>query len=88
MHENDVWSGTFLWYQKSCFYTELARLNSWITIEKFEAQTSEAIIHADFKNAIYLFLTTTGWTWGQILWGRPQFFPNRQCFNLAGALVG
>ena len=38
MHENDVWIGTLLWYQKSCFYTELARLNSWITIEKFEAK--------------------------------------------------
>ena len=37
-------------------------LKSCVTIEKFEAQMSEAVIYADFKTAIYLLLTTSGWT--------------------------
>ena len=54
--------GACSYTQNHVFDTKPIILKSCATIEKFEAQTSEAIIYADFKNAIYLFLTTTGWT--------------------------
>ena len=47
-------------YQNHDLDLEPVILKSCVTIEKFEAQMSEAVIYADFKNVIYLFLTTSG----------------------------
>ena len=54
---------------RACFYTQNHAFDTKPillkfcgTIEKFEAQTSDAVIYVDFKNVTYLFLTTSGWT--------------------------
>ena len=54
--------GAYFYTQNLAFDTKSILLKSCGTIEKSEDQTSEAVTHVKFKNVIYLFLTTSGWT--------------------------
>ena len=52
--------GACFYTQNHVFYTQSILLKFCATIEKFEAQTSEVFIHADFKNVINLCLIGSG----------------------------
>ena len=45
--------GACFYTQNHAFDTKSILLKSCGTIEKFETQTSEAVIYVDFKNVIY-----------------------------------